>query len=745
MELVSFKPQSNFAEETQKAMPDRQAGGRQGFAPLIIIIIATIVIGAGVGGFLVLREKKMPASEKTVQPQIPLQKVGEEIPLPETHDIGDVTAPKSAEKTEGMRQKEISITKDEPSPIKSTPSFGLPPPASPVQSNPEVSQETKPELPRIQPEPKIKSIPTPGYTELIAVSDGVAASLSRDDVIQIVDVEDPFSPVKIQTVDTPAFAEAAYHKDGYLYIADSRELRILDNAGKTAGVYNLQNFWPAAISVNNEYVYLASGSEMLILKVQGPDRIQWISKIQLTGRAPSHIAVKDGYAYVVETLGGLNIIDVRNPNSPKIVKVFPFESHTAGFGVVGKYAYIGRVASTKSTAQGYSQTSVFEVIDISDPASAVVTASLTIPTDIRGLDVAGSYAYIIGSFPYRLTPIDVSTPSNPKIINTGESIIGPADLQDIVVENNFAFLADGSTGLRIVDISDITNPRHIKDLDLQGRAFNLYKWGNTLYVNVEQKYFNLADVRIPENSRLTYSELFTASFKYTSLILRDKKAYFNGGGARIYDIADIQSPQKIPIKPAEVDSIQIQGNYLYSTIGEIGLLIYDLSDPASLTQVSRTPFPMGIPRDLSVDGRWAVGISNSPYSINVFDISDPRKPVARDSYVYQKYPGSVTVKDNHAYVARGEDGVDIFTIYPGGSLELIKNIIIPQGSVSHVTVIGSTAFIVRDGADMYDITNPVKPIFLQHVSNRGEANRIAVYNGYLYIADGYAGITIVKM
>jgi hypothetical protein len=44
---------------------------QKGFAPLIIIVIATLVIGAGVGGFLVLREKKTLFSEKTVQQEIP--------------------------------------------------------------------------------------------------------------------------------------------------------------------------------------------------------------------------------------------------------------------------------------------------------------------------------------------------------------------------------------------------------------------------------------------------------------------------------------------------------------------------------------------------------------------------------------------------------------------------------------------------------------------------------------------------
>ena len=706
---------------------------QKGFAPLIIIIIAILVISAGIGGFLVLREKKILFSEneKTIQQEKSLQKIEGGTQPPATHVKEDIISPI---KETVVEEKKTMIAEEKKTVAEDT---------KPKEIT--VQEQEKPKLPQIQLAQQIKSIPTPGYTELVAVSNGVAASLSRDDVLQIVDVANPLSPIKIQTIDTPAFAEAAFQKDGYVYIADSRELLILDSVGKTAGIYNLQNFWPTAISVDNGYVYLTAGNEILILDAKNPQGIKKVSKTYLTGQAPSHVLVKYGYAYVLETLGGLNIIDVRNPGSPKVVKVFPFESHTAGFGLEGNYAYVGRVASTKSTAQGYSQTSVFEVVDISNPASATVIASLELPTDIRGLDVDGNYAYIIGSYPYRLTPIDISSPANPKIIQAEESIVGSADLQDIAVENGFAFLADGSTGVRIVDVSNISSPRHVKDLDLQGRAFNIYKWGSKLYVAVEQKYFNLADVRNPEDSRPTYSELFTASYKYTSIILDNKKAYFNGGGVRIYDIANVASPQQIKTKPAEIDSIQIQGNYLYSTIGEIGLLVYDISDPASLIQISRTPFPMGIPRDLSVDGQWAIGISNSPYSINVFDISDPKKPVARDSYIYQKYPGTVTAKDNHAYVARGEDGVDIFKIGPDGALTLIKNIVIQQGYAHHVTIIGNRAFVVHDGADIYDITNPAKPIFMQHISNRGEANRISIYNGYMYIADGHAGITIVKI
>lgn len=60
---------------------------QKGFAPLIVIVIATLVIGAGVGSFLVLREKKVPSSEKMVQQEVSPQKTEHEIPLPEMPSI----------------------------------------------------------------------------------------------------------------------------------------------------------------------------------------------------------------------------------------------------------------------------------------------------------------------------------------------------------------------------------------------------------------------------------------------------------------------------------------------------------------------------------------------------------------------------------------------------------------------------------------------------------------------------------
>ncbi|MCH8907766.1 MAG: hypothetical protein IH840_11810, partial [Candidatus Heimdallarchaeota archaeon] len=229
-----------------------------------------------------------------------------------------------------------------------------------------------------------------------------------------------------------------------------------------------------------------------------------------------------------------------------------------------------------------------------------------------------------------------------------------------------------------------------------------------------------------------------------SIIVRNKKAYFNSQSLQIYDLTDPYDPKEITENEVGVDGIRLQGKYLYSAIGETGLDVFDISNPVFPTQVSHTPFPVGIPRNLGVDGKWAIGISNKPYSINLFDISDPKNPVPKESYIYEKYPNVVEVSNGYAYVARGIDGLDIFKITPDGSLELITNIE-TRGYAHSVVVSGNRAYVVRDGADIYDITDPRNPTFLEHINSKGEANSVAVDNGYIYIADGYAGMTIVEV
>ncbi len=597
-----------------------------------------------------------------------------------------------------------------------------------------------------------KSVRGQGYAELIDVSDGIAGWLSKDRIVQVIDVSNPGSPSLMSTLDTPGFVQTVFRDDNYLYVGDTNGLRIMDVAnplGEPVGVLTGREFWPAAITVEGSYAYMTSGSELMIVDVADPTNPLEASRLPITGGGTVKIQVRDGYAYIAVSLGGLNVVDVRDPKNPVQVKVIPFESHTVGFKIKDSYAYLGYIVSLEQTDTdlGYAFNSVFEVLDLSTPTSPKVVGSINIPTNVKGLDLEGDYAYVIGSHPHLITIVDVSSPSNPQIKNTADDIIRESELTEAFIQDGYAYVMDSGRGLRVLDIKDPINPKLVATLELQEMLMDIHGGSGRIYLSAEQRYFNVADVSDPDNPALTSSETIpSGSYPYTAIALDEHTAYFNGDGFEVYDLKDSRAPKHLEVKGIDVDSIAIKGDYLYTTIGEVGLIVYDISDIVQPSLVSRTNFPTGIPRDFSLDGNWVVGISNSPYSITVIDVSDPHQPQAKDSYVFGKYGMSVTVKDDYIYVAQGAGGVDILKIEPDGSLKFVTNFP-AKGNVFRVVVSGNRAYLLKGGSgiDILDVTDPSQPALLEHVYSQGEALQGRILEGYLYLADGSSGLTVIPV
>ena len=101
------------------------------------------------------------------------------------------------------------------------------------------------------------------------------------------------------------------------------------------------------------------------------------------------------------------------------------------------------------------------------------------------------------------------------------------------------------------------------------------------------------------------------------------------------------------------------------------------------------------------------------------------------------------MKDDREYLPRGPDGVDIFKISADGLLTLIANY--PASSSSnYVEVSGNRAYVLG-GIDVLDITDPGQPTLISQLPSNGIPHRAKVHEGYLYLADGYAGLTVVPL
>ncbi len=202
------------------------------------------------------------------------------------------------------------------------------------------------------------------------------------------------------------FSHKPFFDGDLLYVTDlAGQLRIIDTSGETAAE---------------------------IAQVDVPPNTQ-------------EVVVADGFAYVTDSdFGGtgLTILDVSDPANPEIIGSYGSPNQAFGLDVVGTTVYL---------ANGFSG---LVVLDASDPANVTELGGFPIGSNAIDVEVRDAIAYLV-SFGGGMLTLDVSDPANIVQLDAEPSF---GFLNAITLDSKFnfdyAYVADGQEGLRIVDVDD---------------------------------------------------------------------------------------------------------------------------------------------------------------------------------------------------------------------------------------------------------------------------------------------------
>jgi len=611
-----------------------------------------------------------------------------------------------------------------------------------------------------------KNVPAKGFAELIDVEGDVAAWLSRDIIVKTVSLAEPSVPFVSGEVTSLGFAAGVFADDRYVYTSGSRGFAIIDSSDPLSdpiGTYDSSvSRFAQTFIVDKDVVYIASGDQLLVLNINNPESPTVLSQTTLMGTAPVHMALEGNVLYVPTTIGGgLNILDVSDPYQPETIAIVPFESHSAGFKISGDYAYLVYVTEYTSNLEvgyGFDSSSVLDVLDISDPSTPSLVHSLVLPTDVRDIFLYGNYVVSVGAYRDEFLVIDISSPTAPVLEERPTESFSGASFRWAYQYDDYVYLLDSGSGVWVVDLSSPLAPTVVNRLQLPMTLGCLYGRGSTLYICAEEKYFHFADVSDPLEPVLAYSgDLVAGSFLYTSIVVHNNNVYgreeylydgdTDGGQFGVFDVTDPYNPEWTPINLTP-DSIMVYDQYLYTTTGEIGLDVYDIDDFDSPEHISRTAFPEGLPRDASLDsdGDWLVGVSTIPHSIALINVTNPYNPVVTDLVEFSEYVHSVHLDNDLIYVSHGQEdlGTDVFGITPSGTLEYTANI--PNRSY-RVTTTNDRAYVLSGGGliRVFNMSNPTQPTQIGSLSSFDIAGQAVVLDGYIYVADGDYGLTVMKL
>jgi subtilisin-like proprotein convertase family protein len=124
--------------------------------------------------------------------------------------------------------------------------------------------------------------------------------------------------------------------------------------------------------------------------------------------------------------------------------------------VAGNFAIVGD--------QVYAPSGALWRVDLSNPAMPNDLSTYNTAGDGRGVAVAGNYAYIADGS-RGLTVVDLSNSSvAPGRLDT------PGTATDIIVQGNYAYLADGSGGVRVINIANPAGPQLVSAYTTPGNA-----------------------------------------------------------------------------------------------------------------------------------------------------------------------------------------------------------------------------------------------------------------------------------
>ncbi len=241
-------------------------------------------------------------------------------------------------------------------------------------------------------------------------------------------------------------------------------------------------------------------------------------------------------------------------------------------------------------------------------------------------------------------------------------------IDDVILEEQYAYVSDDVEGLVILDITNLNTPTKIgNNSENIKHACGLVKNGNYVYMAVYDSSFLIFNVEDKSNPQ--YIGRYDTTGYTESLVVRNDYVFLAAGktGLDIVDVSDKSNPQLVGNYDTESTTkrIVISGNYAYLAIDnsdlqgdDNGLVILDISDKENPQYIGG--YDTGDARDVVVQGEFAYVAGKN--GLTIVDVSDKENPISVGRYDEIGYAWRVTVKGNFAYISYHSRGLVIVDI-----------------------------------------------------------------------------------
>jgi hypothetical protein len=407
-----------------------------------------------------------------------------------------------------------------------------------------------------------------------------------------------------------------------------------------------------------------------------------------------------GVAFVASVQFGVSVVDVRNANAPVVLgsSLPPFQAD--------KIAFTGNTVVTLAGSTGLTVT---DVADLAHPVRKGFLSGV-----YRTVAASGSYAWVSETIPGNPATVDfiavnVAEPANPRVV--GRTSLGAVAVTGIAVRGNYAYVAAGTAGLKVFDISQPTSPRVVKTVTVAANtwctALALYDRYLYLTTSATTIVYDLGSPAAPaEIGRITTTASATAATASRFFAVQ-------GSLLKAYNVTTPSAPAWLSSTSnlgtqgldASAETLFLASPDVDEANGDGGLYLHQATvvPPAEISNVFK-----GFDNwDVAADGAVAVLTANA-LGLRVIDLTDPTAPV-----IAKTMAGRFR-----------EAAMD-------GSLAFVAQVIPGNPSTTDIVVL--------------DVGNPTAPVERGRLGLGGVGvTDMTVVSGYLYVGLGDAGIKVVS-
>lgn len=574
-----------------------------------------------------------------------------------------------------------------------------------------------------------------GYPRKISL-DGNYGYISvgeSDEGIQIIDISDPAKPKYAGGIGYGwIYAVDARNNIAYCGPRGGNKIDIWDCTDKMNPL-KIGELPVGLLGITGNYLVISNGGNSHIYDITNSRKPKLVTKLEGIGVA----RIDSGFAYgtkkkikekedptdknkkikeITQTLVKIDLSKT-DGNVEEIGKFTKSDKERGLLYVFKDYYYVGNPGA------------VIEIYSKVKPSDGVLKPMKTfklwegkvLSDDYRAFDVQGKYAYFINyGFGYAgesintgelknsgLWMLDVSKPEEPKVVGRWgyeENVQrkAPMIFENMTVRGNLVYIVDGLTGIRILDVSDVTKPKQIGFYKCGGEMVNLYITEKRAYVSE----YNGGAVIILDISNK-----------------KDVKYLGHVPGGNVYNFDGYKD--EYLYYPGELAETDV-GGFGY------GLCVADVKDPSKPKVVNVIKdgggYPMRVKDNLLLT------------SAGIFSLAEPSNPV-----LLSRWPVRVSNfiwKNNYVYTAwgrtGGENNFKVIDIATPSMPRVVKELTISADdslkSMRHMQIVGNKLYIAsahtNNCISVLDISNPANP------------KLISEYNGLNGATDSFYGFYI---